>query len=254
MKDKLNWRVFLGLLLVSGFLWWSDGRGWWKWLRSPIDRLVQPVRHRLYITSQKLWGKAELLDEGWQGEAEIVIEKAELLRLKKENERLRKLLGAPLPADWQFIPAKILERLEEKLIIGIGSEAGIDRGDSVMGLVKVENTETGWLIGRIKEIMERQSQVQLLTDENIVIKAKTEFGVEGKIEAEEGKLLMKDVLQEKNLNKGDLVLTKGGDGWLADLVVGKISKVIKVESAVYQQAEVKGLSMIESLEEVFVVR
>jgi len=254
MKEKLNWRVFLGLLLVSGFLWWSDGRGWWKWLRSPIDKLVQPVRHKLYISSQKLWGRAELLDEGWQSYGEQSIMEAEIVRLKKENEELRKLLGAPLPANWQFIPGKILQKLNDKLIIGIGSEAGVKMNDLVMGLVKVENTETGWLIGKIGKIKARQSQVQLLTDENIVIKARTKMGIEGIVEAEEGKLLMKNVLQEKNLNKGGLVLTKGGDGWLADLVVGKINKIIKVESAVYQQIEVKGLTELESLEQVFVVR
>ncbi len=254
MNNRLNWRVFLGLLLVSGFLWWSDGRGWWKWLRSPIGRLVQPVRHRLYLSSQKLWGGAELLDQGWQGEGKIAIEKAELLRLKKENEELRKLLGALLPADWQFIPAKILQKLDEKLVIGAGRESGVEAGDLIMGLVKIENTETGWLIGRIEKAGERQSQAQLLTDKNMVIKARTEMGIEGIVEAEEGKLLMKNVLQEKKLDKGDLVLTKGGDGWLADLVVGKISKIVKVESAVYQQIEVKGLTKIENLEQIFVIR
>jgi len=254
MNNRWNWRVFLGLLLVSGFLWWSDGRGWWKWLHLPIDRLVQPVRHRLYVTSQKLWGGAELLDEGWQGEAETIIEKAELLRLRKENEGLRKLLGAPLPADWQFIPAEILQKLDEKLVIGVGRRSGIKAGDLVMGLVKIKNTETGWLIGRIEKTEERQSQVQLLTDKNMIVKAITEIGIEGIIEAEEGKLLMKNVLQEKILDKGDLVLTKGGDGWLGDLVIGRVSQVIKVESAVYQQIEVKGLTKIENLEQIFVVR
>ena len=49
------------------------------------------------------------------------------------------------------------------------------------------------------------------------------------------------------------MLTRGGDGWLPGLVIGRLGKVNKVDTEVFQTAEIEPIVAVESLKQVFVV-
>ena len=171
------------------------------------------------------------------------LNEAEVIKLKAENESLRRLLGANLPASWQFIPAKILSLKNDQLTINVGSKDGIGPGMNVLLLAEGNQ---GILIGRIERAEPYLAKVSLISG----AKVKTESGASGEIT---GLQLIK-VEQKYRLNQGDLIISEGGNGWLPDLLVGRVGKVDNVPTAVYQSAAVEPLVELENIAPVFVVK
>jgi rod shape-determining protein MreC len=251
-QSKRNFRFYLVLLGLSGVLWWADGRGWLDWLKRPAAVVAQPIQRRLYRLSRgkQVEPKPALTKET----TEKTVLEAEIWRLKEENEQLRQLLGAPLPPDWQFIPANILQLGEDFLLVDMGEDGGVAKGDQVLVLTATEGVKNGVLLGRIEVVGPRQARVRLLNQAESRVKVQSSQGALGVVKGEDGQLRLTEVLQQDSLERGDLLLTKGGDGWKPGLAVGRVGAVEKVETAVYQQAEVEPVVAIEELTQVFVVK
>jgi len=251
-----NIKQILALFLLAGLLWLSDGWGWWDWLKRPMARLSQPIRRVFYQARVET-------DEGGKQELETAVWQAEIKRLKQENQELRKLLGAPLPADWQFVPAQVLQADKEYLVIDEGEDSGIKVGDQVIVVVEagveneagVEEIKGGVLIGQVDELGLRQSGVRRLYHPESKVRVKTSSGVEGVVQAgAKEELILAEVEQKYGLEENELIISRGGDGWRPGLVIGKVGEVIKVETAVYQQAKVEELVKGDQLVRVWVVK
>lgn len=170
------------------------------------------------------------------------LNEAEVIKLKAENESLRRLLGANLPASWQFIPAKILSLKNDQLTINVGSKDGIGPGMNVLLLAEGNQ---GILIGRIERAEPYLAKVSLISG----AKVKTESGASGEIT---GLQLIK-VEQKYRLNQGDLIISEGGNGWLPDLPVGRVGKIDNTATSIYQTAQVEPMADIKAVSQIFVV-
>ncbi len=172
---------------------------------------------------------------------------AEVAKLKAENRELRKLLGAPMPASWQFIPAKILSLKDEWLTLNVGSKDGISPGMNVLLLAEGNQ---GILIGRVGRVDPYLAQADLISNARV----RTTAGATGKIKRQNSSLELLEVEQKYNLSQGDLIVSEGKDGWLPDLPVGRVGKIDTVPTAIYQSAQVEPIVELGSISQIFVVK
>lgn len=190
---------------------------------------------------------------------QLAFDQSRLATCEEENRQMRRLLGAPLPAGWQFVPARVLGT-GQGLRIGAGAGDGVKTGMMVVS----QNV----LVGRVKEAGEISAAVERPEDPGVKIPVvvKRPAGGEGEalqatggvigqglLFAQDGVFAVEQILQEEDVRTGDLVLTSGEAGWLPDLVFGVVEEVAGREAELYKSAQVKKLAG-DDLQVVFVVK
>jgi len=175
---------------------------------------------------------------------------ATISSLEKENSSLRKLLGAPLPSKWHFLPAKIIGKDNKDYIIDQGKAEGVVMGQAVMS--------ESYFAGKISFVGENISRFSSFNNSNLKIavylkKPEKEAIVgRGLLRNEAGKIVIDQILTEENVAAGDLVFTAGENYIPADILIGSVSKAGKI-SSVFQKAEVFPQVDQETLQNVFLV-
>ena len=175
------------------------------------------------------------------------LNEAEVIKLEAENESLRRLLGANLPAAWQLIPAKILSLKADRLTLSVGARDGLEPGMNVLVLGEANQ---GIVIGKIAGADQYLSKVDLISGARV----KTSSGAVGKLILQGLTLKLIEVEQKHNLEPGELVLTEGKDGWLPDLLVGRVGRIENIATAIYQSAAIEPLVDVQAISRVVVVR
>ena len=258
--ERKKWGLFFFLLLLSGLLVFLDKK---KIIKKPKEFLEKPIlKAEEKIYGLKIWGEEQLgpifrgkvLEKEvgrLQGELQrLAVEQNQLSSCLEENERLRKLLGAPLPPKWKFLPAKVAG-VGEKIRIDKGEKDGVKKGM----IVVAENI----LVGRVVEISEESSLLETPFTPKVslpvVVKRAGGKGIQarGILRPVGGSLILSEVLQSEDIQKGDLVVSGGDENWPADLLIGQISDVLPKSAEVYQKARVKPLLEYDKLRIVFVV-
>jgi len=259
MRRK-KWTLFLFLFLLSGLLLFLDKK---KIIKKPKEFLERPIlKYEEKVYGLKIWGEEQirLIFRVKALEKEFGRLQLELQRLAfdqnqlssclEENERMRKLLGAPLPAKWKFLPAKVIG-YGEKIRIDKGEKDGVKKGMIVVS----ENI----LVGRVVELGEGSSLLETpLTPKislPVVIKRPGGKGIQarGILKPVGGNLILSEVLQSEDIQKGDLVVSGGDENWPVDLLIGQISDVLPKSAEIYQKARVNLLVEYDKLRIVFVV-
>ncbi|MEA3355602.1 MAG: rod shape-determining protein MreC [Patescibacteria group bacterium] len=232
------------LLALSLAVFVLDKRDHFNWLKSPILKIIRPIQ--LGIKEPEVQNVSE------NNEVFSYIDKVEMIKLREENKRLRELLGTKISPAWKFIPANVIKNNGKSLIIDIGSEIEVSPGAVVIGLAR-DKVNNGVLLGRVKEVSLMQSEVSLLKSFDSSLRVLTENGSVGVVAGDGEKINLKQVLQNQGLVEGELIISKGGDGWPGDLVVGKVEKVSRVDTEIYLKATVNELIEVDNLKKVFVV-
>jgi len=247
------------LIFLSGLLFFFDKK---NWLKSPKKLIESPIIKAEEETFRSYQGFLE----GTRGffrrpnETEMMSLTGEIRQLAiqqnqlnvclEENERMRKLLGTPLPANWKFIMSRVIGAVPD-LKIDKGQNDGVKEGMMVVS----ENI----LVGKVVGMSESLSHVQRVDNEGIkipvVAKKIGAVGVQarGLLVSEEGQLILDRVLQNEDIQKGDLVVTSGEADWLPDLLIGRIGEVLPKTAEVYRRARVTPFVDYQSLKIVFVV-
>lgn len=241
-------RKFLILVLASLLLIIFDQVGVVRPIRGGIERLVLPFETKINeIRIQR--NKETEKQRNEETERQIAVLESQISTLKKENADIRRLLGAPLPQNWKFLPAKVVGSEEGVLIIDKGR-----KDNATLGQVAIfENI----FVGKITSLGEYISRLETPKSQNLkieaVVKSPSGEGItaRGILSFSGGKLILDRVLPEEQLAEGDLVLTAGAEGIPADLLVGKIKKTQK--SSLFQKAEVLPLISYFDLENVFLI-
>lgn len=158
-----------------------------------------------------------------------------LKELEKENVSLREQLGTSESKLKIIVAAHPIGNGA----VGVKNVLLIDKGTN--DKVKIHDIVIVGkiMIGQIISVSPKVSSVQLLTDPDTKIPAVTIGGAEGIIQGEFGAgTKLTDVVQEKILNIGELVITSGRNNLPRGLVLGKIAKINKVEKEFFQTGEV----------------
>lgn len=221
--------------------------------KGKFEQIINPTRVKVYAWVRKpgeffdsLRVKEETIERVGKIERELESCQYQFQELKKENEDFRRLLQAPLPKRWAFLPAKALGK-KRHLIIDKGKTDGVKEGMTVV----FEN----YLVGRIVKTSALSSLVLLASDAESKISVKTEGGVRGLLEGRFGtRLFLTRVLQKDILGIGELVVTSGEEGYLPDLLIGKIKSKEEESHRPFQEAEVEPILEYDKLENVFIVK
>ncbi|MBL7150942.1 rod shape-determining protein MreC [Candidatus Microgenomates bacterium] len=248
-------RRFISFLILSFLLLGLDFFGWTRPIRAVVEKGSEPMKLLLHrqITNYKLqitnlrFSRKELIELKKKTE-ELEREKAKLeienVQLKIDNADMYRLLQVPLPADWKFLPAKILGQTRY-LLINQGRRDGVKKGMSAV----FENV----LVGIVIDVSEKSAKIMLPLDADSKIAVKI-GRVKGVLIGENDRLVLTEVLQGKEIKAGDLIITSGeNEIFPANLLIGKIKSVEKEERDPYQKAEVEPLVEYDKLETVFLI-
>lgn len=263
MRKEAFWFLLLGFL--SLLLLFFDYRGWLKTVRAWLERPVLGIEKQLYglkldtekrlnfFTSRRQQEKEILeLEEKLQ---QLAVEKNEFASCLEENEKMKKLLGAPLPPSWKFMPARV---------VGLAGQMKLDKGEKDKVKEGMMVVSENILVGRISSVEGHSSLVTLPITPNIKIpvvvksphsaEATRGRGVQarGILTNQPGqKLLLDKVLQKEDIQLGDLVVTSGE--WLPDLLIGQVEEILTESAAIYKKARVSPLVDYHALRVVFIV-
>lgn len=273
-RKLLSWWV--AIVLATGVLIGAERLHWTLRVWTTSEFVTVPVKRWIW-QQQASWQQQFAWWDYWRsGQTELVRLKralrdqaglvSRLGEAEAENATLRKLLGAPLPGNWQFLPAKIVGREAGSLVIDQGANQGIEMGMTVVANAD-QDPNTAALVGRINQVHPGQSWLQTVVSSDsrtpvLILDAASgqQRGV-GLLRWETGELKVDKLLPEEKVTIGDVVVTKGeafnpqtASGWLADIPIGVVTEVSAVrETDVYQQAKVSWLVDENSLERLFVV-
>lgn len=276
-------KLFLIYFLLSFFILFLDKKGWLSWPRAIVTKPLMAVEKEIYSFKLSSFQSLNFLGTTKGKDIEVQRLEGELRQLAvdqnllavclEENEHFKRLLGAPLSPKWKFIEAKVVG-VAEKMRLNRGEKDGVKEDM----LVIYENI----LVGRVALTGEHDSLVRLPDDPDskipVVIRqpaspaggpassvspdraepvgGPNSIGVQARgllVGQFGGKLILDRVLQNEDIQKGDLVVTSGEEDWLADLLIGQIQQVLPRTAEVYQRAIVSSLIDYRSLRMVFLV-
>jgi rod shape-determining protein MreC len=184
----------------------------------------------------------------------LLIENVRLREAEIENVTLRAQLEfKQANPTYELVSATVIGRdpnsLINALILDRGSDDGLEPGMPVV-------TSQG-LVGRISEVTGPSSKVLLITDPsssvNALIQSSRATGVvQGQLA---GRPRMKYIPQDEEIDVGDIVLTSGlGGSFPNRIVIGQVVDVERRDIELFQSAEIRTSTPLESLEMVMIIR
>ncbi|MBI1971527.1 MAG: rod shape-determining protein MreC [Candidatus Wildermuthbacteria bacterium] len=195
--------------------------------------------------SQK--GNEQLLQENLMLRQQV----AELQGIQKENEEFRNAFQLEKNKEFQTTASEILGSNVSKdfILISKGETSGVKEGMAVITGAKV-------LVGRIVEVFDNTSTV--------VLAGNKDFSFDAQVAGKEiyglakgqgsGRLLFDLVPKEKDLVRGDLILTsRFGEIFPGNLLVGTVKEIEKKDVEHFQNAVVDPLFHVESSRILFII-
>lgn len=249
---KKNFKYLLIFLVLSFLFYFLDTRGYLNFLHQAADFFAVPVKKQIFRKGQMISSISSCPNEKRKIKTlenevrKLLVESEKRKTLEEENRALRKQLETPLPPQWEYQDVKV---------IGFNNDLSIDKGEKQGLKINQIVLSQNILVGKIKELSVSQSLVELPTHPQSKIPVLTgRTGARGILKGEFGtELVLENVLQEEKLEVGDLILTSGEGNFPKGILIGKITKVIKKETEIYQKAEVKPLLNYQDLETIFVL-
>lgn len=221
--------------------------------------VTNPISFGLFQTSKSLSKQFFFLFQARFAAQESKALKEQIGQLLSENARLRKNLAEAQalisqkehlgPETYNLLPARP---------VGIGRYLKVDKGliDGIkMGEAVIFNDN---LVGKIVEVSEKASNIQLLTDPDSKVAGFSQ-GLGGKakgiILGQFGTdIIMDKILHEEKISVGDLVYSEGIEGFLPrGLVLGRVTKILDNQNADFKQAKVQNIFDVGDLDLVFVI-
>jgi rod shape-determining protein MreC len=191
-------------------------------------------------------------NESLRKENEILLgEKMALGACKEENVSLRQALGLGLQEDFSLISANPIAKdvFADFIVLNKGSADGMVFDAPVV-------TEEKVLVGKVIEVYEHSSRVQLLTAKgnsfDVEIMDRDTYGLaEGQGNF---KLMLKLVPRDREIGGGDRVFTSLlGGNFPQGLLVGEVKGVKKADVTSFQEADIIPAFDINSLEHLFII-
>ena len=184
--------------------------------------------------------------------AELRARLAEAEEYRQEAVRLESILGISdkysIDGKAACVIGRSTEAYDQSVTIDVGSNDGVDVGQSVMG--------PSGVIGQIVSVGPRTSVVRLLTDPEsgvaVLLQATREEGVvAGSLE---GLLYLENVRAEANVQVGDVVVTSGlGGSYTRGLIVGVVVRIDQRQGESTRRIVVSPNENAGPLQEVMVV-
>lgn len=246
---------FIVLIVLSLLLMVLDTFRLLQVPKNLITSLTTPVEYGAYSVYRNLTnalGFITFWKSGYQEIArlkqrnlELAVDADLVRKLKEENSLLRSQLAVSSASAGMLLAAKVVSS-GKYLVIDKGLKDGIKTGQTVV----LNNV----LVGHITKTDDFQSKIIMPTDpdEKIVV-ISTKNRSRGLVKGIFGsRMELGEVLQADKIDIEETVETYGDEKMDSGLLVGKITKIVKSDSALFQKAELKPLLEYNKLSLVFV--
>jgi rod shape-determining protein MreC len=178
--------------------------------------------------------------------------------IKRENKRLRNLIGIQSDMEYETVIAEIVAKSPQNyyktLIVNRGKNSGIVKW---MPVVAYQN-ETRCVVGKVIDVQQFSARIQPLIDQSsyigvMLMESRYSGILQGQSPVSDN-CLMQYVDRRAEINYGDLVITSGMGGvFPKGIIIGEIVSVSKKRYGIFQEAIVKPVVDYGRLEEVYII-
>ena len=234
-------------------------------LKDQVDKVALPVQSKVYNAANRAVGIKDLIFsyEDFIAENENLKKENMALKLGKirdekiyeENERLLKLLAMKennlYTGELKFARVSFsdINNLNNKVYIDLGEEDNIK-----VNMIAVYGD---YLVGKVSKVYDNYSELELITNPNSIVSARTEddvLGIARGSDEENGLLYFQPSVYEDNLTIDDEIFTSGvSDIYPEGIKIGKIEKVNDKENYAYKMIILKPGFENKDLKEVIVI-
>ena len=264
MKKESKIKILLPILAVIIVTVLIFNRLLFK-LKAQIDKAVLPIQSKVYNVANRAIGIKDIIfsyenfiteNENLKKEnMELKIQKVRNEKIYEENERLLKLLEMKenniYKGDLKFARVSFsdINNLNNKIFIDLGTEDNIK--------IDMITVYGDYLVGKIVAVHDNYSEVELITNPNCIISAKTmgdELGIARGSDEEDGLLYFQPSIVEDNLKEGDEIITSGiSDIYPEGIKIGKIEQIDEKENYGYKRVTLKPGFESKDLRELIVI-
>ena len=262
MKKESKIKILLPILAVIVVTVLIFNRLLFK-LKDQIDKVALPIQSKVYNVANRAISIKDIIFSYEEIIAENENLKKENMELKiqrnqkllEENERLLKLLemkdNSIYKGNLKFARVSFsdINNLNNKIFIDLGAEDGIK--------IDMITVYGDYLVGKIVAVHNNYSEVELITNPNSIISAKTMrdiLGIARGSDEEDGLLYFQPSIVEDNLKEGDEIITSGiSDIYPEGIKIGKIEEIDEKENYGYKRVTLKPGFESKDLRELIVI-
>lgn len=242
--------VLIGLLVFEGF------RGGLLRIVSPLTYLAEETASKIASPFKTLTDLNELASQNKQLEEENLALKAEIAHLKEietEAQLLKRELkfNESLKKD-EFLITKVLGRspigVSGSWLLNRGKKDGIKPSSLVIS--------EGYLVGKIKNVFERGSLLELVTSHRVLIPVVlTQSRANGLLRGGLQGMVVEEIPLDIKVEIGEDVVTQGLDEEYPEgILVGKVREVQVEKGAIFQKVLVETPLKFSQIEVVSIVK
>ena len=264
MKKESKIKILLPILAVIIVTVLIFNRLLFK-LKDQIDKVALPIQSKVYNVANRaisikdiIFSYEEIIAENEnlkKENMELKIQKERNQKILEENERLLKLLemkeNSIYKGNLKFARVSFsdINNLNNKIFIDLGAEDGIK--------IDMITVYGDYLVGKIVAVHNNYSEVELITNPNSIISAKTMrdiLGIARGSDEEDGLLYFQPSIVEDNLKEGDGIITSGiSDIYPEGIKIGKIEEIDEKENYGYKRVTLKPGFESKDLRELIVI-
>ena len=264
MKKESKIKILLPILAVIIVTVLIFNRLLFK-LKDQIDKVALPIQSKVYKVANRaisikdiIFSYEEIIAENEnlkKENMELKIQKERNQKILDENERLLKLLemkeNSIYKGNLKFARVSFsdINNLNNKIFIDLGAEDGIK--------IDMITVYGDYLVGKIVAVHNNYSEVELITNPNSIISAKTMrdiLGIARGSDEEDGLLYFQPSIVEDNLKEGDEIITSGiSDIYPEGIKIGKIEEIDEKENYGYKRVTLKPGFESKDLRELIVI-
>ena len=264
MKKESKIKILLPILAVIIVTVLIFNRLLFK-LKDQIDKVALPIQSKVYNVDNRdisikdiIFSYEEIIAENEnlkKENMELKIQKERNQKILEENERLLKLLemkeNSIYKGNLKFARVSFsdINNLNNKIFIDLGAEDGIK--------IDMITVYGDYLVGKIVAVHNNYSEVELITNPNSIISAKTMrdiLGIARGSDEEDGLLYFQPSIVEDNLKEGDEIITSGiSDIYPEGIKIGKIEEIDEKENYGYKRVTLKPGFESKDLRELIVI-
>ena len=240
MKKESKIKILLPILAVIIVTVLIFNRLLFK-LKDQVDKVALPIQSKVYNVANRA---ISLKD--------IIFSYEDIIA---ENERLSKLLemkeNSIYKGSLKFARVSFsdINNLNNKIFIDLGKKDGIK-----VDMIAVYGD---YLVGKIIDVYSDYSVVELITNPNSIISAKTEadiLGIARGSDEEDGLLYFQPSIVEDNLKEGEEIVTSGVSNIFPEgIKIGKIENIDDKENYSYKRITIKPPFESKDLKELWVI-
>ena len=264
MKKESKIKILLPILAVIIVTVLIFNRLLFK-LKDQVDKVALPIQSKVYNVANREISLKDIIfsyediiaeNENLKKEnMELKIQKERNQKILEESERLSKLLemkeNSIYKGSLKFARVSFsdINNLNNKIFIDLGKKDGIK-----VDMIAVYGD---YLVGKIIDVYSDYSVVELITNPNSIISAKTEadiLGIARGSDEEDGLLYFQPSIVEDNLKEGEEIVTSGVSNIFPEgIKIGKIENIDDKENYSYKRITIKPPFESKDLRELIVI-